>query len=159
LRLNPEAIYGDAHFGSYLRDLKGYLEQIPARQFFLIDEAICHLSHATLTRMEQVLLPRKVRRGNGATKRIPLDDLVWPGKAKPIVQGNAKIGTRVVNLTAVGPIKFGARGTVVATYYENAVYSVMLDDVEEYATNLRGRLQSRRGLVAKVDDLFFVGSE
>jgi hypothetical protein len=164
LRVTPDMLYGDRATGQLLHDLNVYIERhLLARRFFLIDEEICHISQVTLEKMESFVLQhfagnRKLN-WTGEKLTLPLADLVWIGKAKPTATTKAKIGARVVNIASVGSIDFGEPGTVVATFHEHNLYYVMLDKMATWATTLRGRLQSKRGYIAKADDLIFVGQQ
>ena len=71
------------------------------------------------------------------------------------LQKRCEKGSRVINLTHTGPIPFGERGYVVSVDKFNYQYHIILDNECQYATNLRKRLTSKRGYIAKIDDLYF----
>jgi hypothetical protein len=164
LRVTPDLLYGNGRVGQLLHDLNIYIEgTMLAQRYFLIDEDTCHLSQVTLDKMERLVLdrgaPKRVA-GKNAKKveekvTVDLADLIWPGKTNPKGASAARIGARVVNIASVGSIDFGVVGTVVTVSRHTGLYGVMLDTMQGKATTLRGRLSSKRGYIAHVDDLFF----
>jgi hypothetical protein len=158
LRVTADMLYGRTGGANILRDLNNYIENnLLARRFFLIDEGICHVSQETLEKMEDLVLPiTGTAKKTNEKVTVPIADLVWDGKTKPISNAKGKIGDRVINIASVGSIGFGEAGTVVATFHESNMYTVMLDRSQSKATTLRGRLRSKRGYIAMADDLFFV---
>lgn len=140
--------------GQRAAEIQEYLKNQPCKKNFLIDDHIVTISQKTLMKMEEKLINFTENNENEVVEES-LDNLLWPEKPKEIDQ-NFKIGTRVVVLNASGSIPFGATGTVVAFDRINLLFSVLLDKEFPFACNLRKRLQTNRGLVAKIDDLFFL---
>ena len=130
------------------------VEELPKFKSFLIDDHIVTISQKTLMKMEEKLI-NFTENNDSEVVEESLDNLLWPEKPKELDQ-SFKIGTRVVVLNASGSLPFGATGTVVAIDRINLLFSVLLDKEFPFASNLRKRLQTNRGLVAKIDDLFFL---
>lgn len=144
--------------GKRATEIAEYLKTQPCKKVFLIDDDIETISQITLHKMEKKLIERseieeEEEDEDNITEKT--NNLLWPGNPKDIDQPY-KIGSRVVVLTTSGSIPFGSTGTVVAIDRKNLLFSVMLDKEFPYATNLRKRLETKRGFVAKIDDLFFL---
>lgn len=138
--------------------LAQYLKDKCISQFFLIDESISTVSQTTLQAIELKLNTQPKHQQQEETESTiyeKFDNLIWPGKPKMFLQKRCEKGSRVINLTHTGPIPFGERGYVVSVDKFNYQYHIILDNECQYATNLRKRLTSKRGYIAKIDDLYF----
>lgn len=146
--------------GQRWSEISQYLKEQPCKKFFLVDNTIDTISQTTLRKMESILLNEKENNDDDEDEvEVDIDEnqdnLLWPGKPREFDQ-SCKVGSRVIVLMRSGSIPFGELGTVVAIDWKNLLFSVMLDNEFPFACNLRKRLETNRGLVAKIDDLFFI---
>ncbi|OHT04414.1 hypothetical protein TRFO_06295 [Tritrichomonas foetus] len=66
------------------------------------------------------------------------------------------IGSRVVSISSCGSVPFGTYGTLVGFDTEKEVMFVVTDEELKYGCSLRGRLETRRGFVARKYDFLKV---
>ena len=136
-------------------DLQRVRKELLCQKYFLrVASGLSLVSQATLEKMEHQLTSRQRDQGSGDAIEADLDDVVWPGKPKCVVQklDEYQLGRRVVNLSSALPVPVGATGTIVAK--SDITFDILLDDEYPYATKLRRRLRTNRGLTAKVADLY-----
>lgn len=157
--LNAKKIWPDDDFTSSsmkTAELTQFMKEQLNKKFFLIDDFIDSISQTTLSKIEEKLIHGSDGEIEGQKDVVEnIDNLIWAGKPKEIEQ-KCGIGSRVINLTTSGPIPFGAVGTVVQFDRKNLMFSVVLDDEFKYGNNLRKRLRTNRGYIARIDDLFFI---
>ena len=154
--IKPLDLYGTPErMREVASDIQRVRKNLPCQKYFLrIAQGSSFVSQATLERMEHKLTSSQNDPSSGDAVEVDLDDVVWPGKPKCVVQNLAEyqLGRRVVNLSAALPVPVGATGTIVAK--NNITFDIILDDEHPYATKLRRRLRTNRGLTAKVADLY-----
>ena len=140
----------DAKISEFKKFMKGMI----CSKYFLIDDSISIVSQKTLLTIEDALLNSLVRNSDESIFEEDILNVIWPGKRKDFMQ-NSEIGSRVVNITYSGPIPFGERGIVVGKDNDSYQYQIVLINEFPNAHTLRKRLNTKRGYIAKCDDLFF----
>ena len=126
--------------------------EAPASRSFLVDCGLRTVSQSTLSRCEERLTEASFPHSPAEEVELPLSDLIWPGRR---AEGRpARVGDRVVSVQPCGSVPFGTAGTVVAFDPERREAHVLADEEMTFATNLRKRLQTNRGFVAKVSDIW-----
>lgn len=133
-------------------------QELLCRKYFLRTSAQI-ISQTTMEAIEHHLTDKwKLQERVGETVDVSVDDAVWPGKPLLKAQSPEKfgLGKRVVNVMGTGSIPFGVAGTVVGMSHAEHTLDVVLDVECPYAQNLRGRLRTCRGFVAKCRDVYLV---
>jgi 5'-3' exoribonuclease 1 len=157
VRVKASVLFGETPRPGVIPELLTYVrEQLPCSRYFLVSETLQGIAQETLDEMERRVLGLTGLQPRAENVAIPLDALIWEGRAKTAVRTRAEVGARVVVIAGIGAVPFGETGTVVAIDPVIGLYDVMLDRAATYGTTLRKRLQTKRGFVAKRDDLFFV---
>ncbi|OHS93250.1 XRN 5'-3' exonuclease N-terminus family protein [Tritrichomonas foetus] len=141
-----------------LAQLLAHLKESICCKYFLIDERIDTISQKSLSRIESLLMefikPNEDEGSSLETVIENVDNLLWPGKPREVEQ-TYEIGSRVINLSNSGTIPFGSCGTVTGIDHQNSLFEVILDNEYPYANTIRKRLETKRGYIAKLDDLYF----
>ncbi|OHT14158.1 XRN 5'-3' exonuclease N-terminus family protein [Tritrichomonas foetus] len=138
-----------------VKELMAYMRDTCCSKYYLIDESVNIISQTTLQKIENRIVSSPVKSlSDGNVIEENLSNLIWPRKQKEFIQ-NGEIGSRVVNISYTGSIPFGETGTVVGFDTALNLYHIVLDNECTYGTTLRKRLSTKRGYIAKPDDLFF----
>ncbi|KAK8884345.1 5'-3' exoribonuclease 1 [Tritrichomonas musculus] len=139
-----------------MKELSAFMKNSLPNKYFLIDDTISIISQTTLEKIERRIIEHEplIENNDNEIVSLKLSDLMWPGKIKSFLQ-KCEIGSRVITLCSSGPIPFGKTGFVIGIDSQKSQYHIILNDECQYGTNLRKRLTTKRGYIAKVDDLFF----
>lgn len=87
----------------------------------------------------------------GEVIEVPKENIHYKGKTGN--KSNCELGKRVTSIAPNGPVPFGTAGTVVGFNVETFEVFVVTDEVFTLGSNLRMRLDSPRGYVAKTGDV------
>jgi hypothetical protein len=139
----------------FKNDLVRYLKEAPCRKYFLVDSSLETVSQETMEAMERQLSTYKRSYDSRGMVTVKRDECIWKGKGKAHTRSRGRLGGRAVCVSSGGYIPFAEKGTIVGIDHSKGSYHILLDCENDYATNLRKRLKSNRGFVAKKDDLHF----
>jgi 5'-3' exoribonuclease 1 len=118
---------------------------------FLINSTQKMATRAATTRLCIRLKNSKYSRSPGNVIEVPNESIHYKGKTGNI--SKIKVGDRVTSIAPNGPVPFGISGTVVGLDVETFEVFVVTDETFTLGSNLRKRLDSPRGYVAKVNDV------
>lgn len=137
------------------KELADFMKKSLPGKYFLIDDTISIISQTTLQKIERDIINHNPTFDEGSDIICEkISNLIWPGKLKTFMQ-KGDIGSRVINICSEGSIPFGESGFVVGIDAQRSQYHIILNNECKYGSNLRKRLSTKRGYIAKIDDLYF----
>lgn len=135
-------------------ELMNWIKQVaPTSKSYLVDKEYMTIEQSRLEAAENALNNGTTEDEEGETVELNIADILWCGKQKCDVQ-QAGLFSRAISIAECGSTPFGVCGTIVGLDKKKREAFVLADSVLEFGTNMRKRLQTLRGFVQKLDDLW-----